>query len=81
MTALKNQIHHRDPEDAGNSIFKSVHFPMVFRNFIVIAEVARQRLDQNLRVFVVFYFHDGVQGFQMWPFYSKWRLWQLGQKI
>ena len=33
LTALKNQIHHRDPGDARNLIFKSVLSSMVDLNF------------------------------------------------
>ena len=48
--ALKNQIHHRDPEDAGNSIFNSVWSSMVVLNFILITEVACQCFDRNYRL-------------------------------
>ena len=55
FAALEIQIHHRDPEDARNSIFNSVWSSMVVLNFTLITEVACQCFDHFYCYFR--YFH------------------------
>ena len=79
LTAQKNQIHHRDPGDAGNPIFKSVLSSMVDLNFSLNTEVACQCFgcySEPRGLFINrvsrrgdFFFHNGDFGEQNFGFF------------